>query len=104
MPTVNLVPDPDKLLPPYGVYYSRTRLDGKEYAGITNLGVKPTVGGSGVVAETYLYDFSGDLYGKNLTIEFLAFRRPERKFASIEELKSCMEQDIQAGEAYRNEW
>ena len=44
------------------------------------------------------------LYGKDLKVEFLAFRRPEKKFASVEELKECMRQDIQAGEAYRHEW
>ena len=104
MPTVNLIPDPLKLLPPFGVYYSRVWIDSSMYAGITNVGRKPTVGGTQVLAETYLYDYSGDLYGKDLKVEFLAFRRPEKKFASVEELKECMRQDIQAGEAYRHEW
>ena len=104
MPTVNQIPDAGKLLPPFGVYYTRVWVDSSVYAGITNLGRKPTVGGTEVLAETYLYDYSGDLYGKQLKTEFLAFRRPERKYESVEELKENMQQDIQAGEAYRHEW
>lgn len=104
MPTVNLIPEPDKLLPPNGVYYTRVTSDGKYYCGITNIGCKPTVDGSFVGVETYLYDFDGNLYGKDITVELLAFRRPEMKFISVEELKAQMERDIQAGKEYFREW
>lgn len=98
MPTANLIPEKDKLLPPNGVYYSRVLIDGQTYRGISNVGCKPTVDdGQTVNVETYLYDFTGDLYGKDITVYFLAFRRPEMKFDSVERLKEQMEADIAAG-------
>ena len=48
--------------------------------------------------ETYLYDFEGDLYGTDIIVQFLAFRRPEKKFDSVESLKAQLVQDIAAGE------
>ncbi len=98
LPTTNLLPAPEKLLPPNGVYLTRTVLDEGEYCGITNVGYKPTVGGEtrkGV--ETYLFDYSGNLYGRFLKVEFLEFRRPERKFGSLDELKSQILSDVHWG-------
>lgn len=101
MPTANLIPEKDKLLPPNGVYYSRVLTDGQTYRGISNVGCKPTVDdGQSVSVETYLYDFTGDLYGKDITVYFLAFRRPEMKFDSVERLKEQMEADIAAGRSH----
>ena len=101
MPTANLIPEQDKLLPPYGVYYSRVTADGKIYRGISNVGCKPTVNTENAVGvETYLYDFKNDLYGREITVELLAFRRPEIKFDSVEHLKGQMEADIAAGRDY----
>lgn len=101
MPTANLLPEKDKLLPPNGVYYSRVLIDGKIYRGISNVGCKPTVDTANVMGvETYLYDFAGNLYGRNITVELLAFRRPEMKFDSVEHLKEQMETDIAAGRNY----
>lgn len=101
MPTANLIPGEDKLLPPNGVYYSRVLFDGQSCRGISNVGCKPTVDDGHVVGvETYLYDFTGDLYGKNITVELLAFRRPEMKFDSVVRLKEQMEADIAAGRDY----
>lgn len=101
MPTANLIPEQDKLLPPYGVYYSRVTADGKIYRGISNVGCKPTVNTENAVGvETYLYDFKNDLYGREITVELLAFRRPEMKFDSVEHLKGQMEADIAAGRDY----
>lgn len=98
MPTANLVPGTDKLLPPSGVYYSDVVLDGKRYRGISNVGCKPTVSSGEVVGvETYLYDFAGDIYGKDITVRLLAFRRPEMKFDGVESLKAQMQKDIEAG-------
>ena len=103
MPTANLAPDAGKLLPPCGVYYSRAVLDGRAYRSISNVGRKPTVGRQNAVGvETYLYDFDGDLYGREMTVELLAFRRPEMKFADVAQLRARMEEDIAAGREYRN--
>ncbi len=67
MPTVNLIPEEEKLLPPYGVYLSEVMLDERRMYGITNIGVKPTVSEEGkVTVETFIYDFSGDVYGESI--------------------------------------
>lgn len=101
MPTANLIPERDKLLPPNGVYYSQALIDGRTYKGISNVGCKPTVGDGHIVGvETYLYDFEGDLYDRDITVSLLAFRRPEMKFDSVERLKQQMEADIAAGRGY----
>ena len=69
MPTANLFPPEHKLLPPNGVYATKTIVDGKRYEGISNIGTKPTVSeGNARGIETFLFDFSGDLYGKNITV------------------------------------
>lgn len=101
MPTANLLPEKDKLLPPNGVYYSRVRYQDKVYKAISNIGFKPTVSAEMVLGvESYLYDFTEDIYGKEITVELLEFRRPEMKFADVEALKTQMEKDIQAGKTY----
>lgn len=100
LPTTNLLPPADKLLPPNGVYLTKTILEDGEYFGITNIGYKPTVGGEthkGV--ETFLFDFNGDLYGHHLTVEFLEFERPEQKFKTLEELKARILSDVYWGKS-----
>ena len=99
-PTINQVPDPEKMLPPRGVYISRTRVGGKQYQGVSNIGVKPTVNGEKMGIETYLFDCSLDLYGQEARVELLSFRRPEQKFDSIEELKDQMDADIRNADEY----
>lgn len=101
MPTVNLLPEKEKLLPPYGVYFSEVVLGEHTYKGITNIGCKPTVNDerqAGV--ETYLYDFAQDIYGKEITVRLFSFHRPEQKFGSVEELKTQMAADIAKGRYY----
>lgn len=98
MPTANLLPDAGKLLPPNGVYYSQVLLDGQVWRGITNVGCKPTVSDEQVMGvETYLYDFEGEIYDREITVELLAFRREERTFDSVEALRSQIEADVEAG-------
>lgn len=101
MPTANLLPEPAKLLPPNGVYYSRVSIDHVDYKGISNVGCKPTVSDERVMGvETYLYDFKGDLYGRDISVQLLAFRRPETRFDSVESLKAQLVKDIEAGADY----
>lgn len=101
MPTMNLIPSEDKLLPPNGVYYSGVKLDGVHYKGISNIGYKPTIEEEKKVmgVETYLYGFDGDAYGVQIEVSLYEFKRPERKFESLEALKAQVEEDIKAGEA-----
>ena len=101
MPTLNLYPDREKLLPPWGVYFSRVRFEGGTYPGITNIGRKPTVNASDTISvETYLYDFDKDMYGKEIVTELLQFKRPEQKFKDVQELKKQMEKDILEGQQF----
>ena len=86
-PTANLVPEAGLILPKSGVYAVTGTVDGKRHIGVCNVGTNPTVEGRSVSIETWLADFSGDLYGKQLIVDFCKFLRPERKFESLEALK-----------------
>lgn len=98
-PTLNQAMPDFLSLPPFGVYASLAVIDGKEYAGVTNIGVKPTVGSDRVLSETWLPEFSGDLYGRRVHLSLLEFIRPEKKFGSLEELRAEIEKNgKQAGE------
>ena len=80
---------------------SRTLVDGIWYGGICNVGVKPTVTEENrMLVESYLFDYHGDAYGKNVTTQLLEFRRPERKFADVSEMKACIDRDIEYGRQY----
>lgn len=95
IPTINQVPPEHKLLPPNGVYASVTRFEGKRYFGVTNIGTKPTVTGEKVTGvETFLFDYKGDLYGKNVDVEIYAYERPEYKFNNLQELADYMQKDV----------
>ena len=99
MPTVNLLPPASKLLPPFGVYFSRVLYDA-----ISNVGCKPTVTDAGLAGvETYLYDFDREIYGEEIQVQLLSFHRPERRFPSVEALKRQLQEDLEAGRAYRSE-
>ena len=101
MPTANVVFPEQKVLPRFGVYFTRAKVDGVCYNAITNVGQKPTVvSDTKVLAETYLYDFTGDLYGKEMTIYFEMFSREEVKFTGIEELKKQLQKDLEKGKQY----
>ncbi len=103
MPTTNLIPHPNKLMPPCGVYFSRTIIDGLAYPSMTNIGYKPTVGKEkNISVETYIYDFDKNLYGQKINVELLDFERPEIKFDNLEDLKLKMEEDLALGRRYFN--
>ena len=94
LPTANLRYEPGVLVPRHGVYAARAFLpDGSSFPAATNVGVRPTVSGSGVSVESHLLGFSGDLYGKRLRLELRRFLRPERRFGSLEELKAQIRRD-----------
>ncbi|MCM1325079.1 MAG: riboflavin biosynthesis protein RibF [Bacteroidales bacterium] len=94
-PTANLLPEGRKLLPPKGVYESEVICRGRRWKGITNVGCKPTVDNEGVMGvETYLYDFTEEIYGEPLEVYLKAFKRPEKRFESLEALKEQLRKDI----------
>ncbi len=101
-PTVNLIPARSAVLPKNGVYVSRVDFEGtrRELFGITNVGLRPTVKADGVCAETHIFDFDGDLYGKELRVELLHFIRSERLFDSIEELREQVRLDIECAKNF----
>ena len=95
-PTINQVFSKGQLVPKYGVYASRVKIDGRYYGGMTDIGKKPTVDYKGTpLAETHIIDFSGDLYGKKVYTEILEFVRPEQKFDSVDKLKQQNAQDME---------
>jgi riboflavin kinase/FMN adenylyltransferase len=86
-PTANLeIKEPYKLVPKTGVYIIKTYINTILYTGIMNIGFNPTVLGKHQTIEAHLFDFNEDLYGKEITIEFIYFLREEHKFESVEEL------------------
>lgn len=98
MPTVNLIPPEGKLLPPNGVYFSMVTVRGKRYRAISNVGFKPTVTNERLLGvESYLYDFDEDIYGEEIEVGLLKFRRHEKRFSGVGELKAAMMEDISAG-------
>ena len=98
-PTANLEPG-HHILPLKGVYCVYTSIDGKQHKGIANFGERPTVDGTKLLLETHIFDFNGDIYGKELTVEFLTFIRAEQKFDNFEKLKEQIKKDIQTARTY----
>lgn len=96
IPTANLLPPPETVALRHGVYACKAYVDSRAYPAVVNVGSRPTVGGNAVTVEAWLMDFSGDLYGKALTLAFHAFLRPEQKFACLEELQAQIQKDATA--------
>lgn len=100
-PTLNVQPAKEKLLPPNGVYIDCVKIEGIWYNGIGNVGVKPTVTQENrMLIESFLFDYSGNAYGKDVEIQLYEFRRPEKKFDSVEEMKLKVNEDIAYGKEY----
>ena len=99
-PTVNQFIPSELIVPRFGVYASRVYAEGKEYIGVTNVGSRPTFDGESVRSETYILDFSGDLYGKTVTIELYKFIREEKKFPDGDSLKAQIALDVKSVQEY----
>ena len=103
IPTINLAPPEKKLLPPFGVYITTVDIDGRIYHGVTNVGNNPTISdGNRVTVETNLLDVNTNLYGEKATVTFYEFVRPEKKFSSIEELKTEIKKNIRQARDFFN--
>ena len=93
-PTANLLLPAGVLPPAFGVYAAQVAVGGRRYPAVTNVGVRPTVDGAGeVTVEPWLLDYEGNLYGREIRVEFYQFLRPERKFESLEALKAAIHQN-----------
>ena len=95
IPTANLCLPEELIKPAFGVYACRAWVDGNYYAAVTNIGTRPTVDGQGVTVEPWILDFDGDLYGKEVVLEFCKFLRPEQKFESLDALKDQIQKDAE---------
>lgn len=93
-PTANLEPDPCKFIPGNGVYAIIANIEGQRCYGMLNIGVRPTIDTEQKkTIEAHLFEYSGNLYGKNLNIEFVQKIRDEQHFASLENLRKQLEAD-----------
>lgn len=90
IPTANLQLPEGLAVPKFGVYACSCTLEGKEYPAVTNIGTRPTVEGHHITVEPWILDYTGDLYGRELTLEFYEFLRPEEKFPDLEALKAAI--------------
>ncbi len=88
IPTANLALPEELLVPKLGVYACLAHVDGKKYPAVTNIGTRPTVSGHHITVEPWILDFDGNLYGRELTLEFRKFLRPEQKFPDLAALKA----------------
>ena len=101
MPTINQIPKDTKLLPPRGVYYSYVMYGDRKLPSITNIGVKPTAADQMVMGvETFIYDFKEDVYGEEVEVYLLHYKRAEMRFESVDALMKQMSEDIEEGRKY----
>ncbi|MBO4830027.1 MAG: riboflavin biosynthesis protein RibF [Fibrobacter sp.] len=106
-PTANVQMEQYKFLPKGGVYVASARLsDGRIYRSVVNIGTQPTTPGThNLAVEAFLLDFNEDIYGQHLALDLLAFLRPEKKFASIEDLVRQIGMDADTAKNYNgNHW
>ena len=104
IPTINLTIPPHVITPAHGVYATRVQIGDNSYMGATNIGVRPTVDNSThVTVETFILDFSGDLYGQTLRVDFYQRLREEKRFSSLSALQAQIEQDMLSTRSYFSE-
>ncbi len=94
-PTINQLFPGEMLVPKYGVYASQTFVDGAWHRSVTNIGCRPSFENNEQRSETHIIDFDGDLYGQRIEVRLCRYKRNERKFDSLEELKQQLIADRQ---------
>lgn len=99
-PTANIIPPKNKLLPPDGVYITKTKYNNKLYDSITNIGTNPTVNNTHRTIETYIFDFNQNLYNQNIEVYFYDWIRSVKKFNGINELKEQIAKDINIASSF----
>ncbi len=98
-PTANLDVDSEQALPTEGVYATWAYIDDKTYQSMTNIGKRPTFGGSERTVEVYVLNYHSDLYGRELKIDIIERLRGEKKFDTVDELKKQITEDVKQGRA-----
>lgn len=100
-PTINMRFPDGVITPPHGVYATKVFFGSGEYIAVTNIGVRPTVSGENVTSvESFILDFSGNLYGRMVRVEFFKYLREEKKFDSVYDLKAQIRRDAIASREY----
>lgn len=102
-PTSNILIDESMVTPSNGVYITRCNYNFKQYEGITNVGIKPTIGDNKRVIETHIFDFNKDIYGREIKVEFIKKIRDEMKFPSVDDLAEQIQRDCQTAREYHEE-
>ena len=100
VPTANLRLPAGVAAPKFGVYACRCLIGPERYPAVTNVGTRPTVAGEGVTVEPWILDYEGDLYGREITLEFYRFLRGEQKFPDLEALKAQIHADADETRAF----
>ena len=98
-PTANMKPA-NHILPKKGVYCVSIKFMGYSYKGVANFGERPTVKGVNLLLETHIFEFTQNIYGKELTVEFLTFIRPEKKYKDFKTLTSQIQKDVNKAKKY----
>ncbi|MBN1639888.1 MAG: bifunctional riboflavin kinase/FAD synthetase [Anaerolineae bacterium] len=101
-PTANVAVNPDRVVPADGIYATYARLGKACFGSVTSIGVRPTFDNGMRSVEVHLFDFEGDLYGRDLVVEFVARLRPEKRFPSPEALVAQIDQDAAQARAILN--
>jgi riboflavin kinase/FMN adenylyltransferase len=102
-PTANLDMKPEQASPDNGIYATITQVDGKRFPSATNIGTRPTFGEGKRLVETHLLNYQGNLYGKEIRVEFVQKLRDEERFASSQELETQIKEDVRKVEALLGE-
>ncbi len=100
VPTANVFPENEKLLPPNGVYISKIKINGEIFKGVSNIGWNPTIKSAQIVVETNIFDFDKEIYDEVVTVEILHFVRGEVKFDGVDALKKQLHADIAFAKQY----
>jgi len=99
-PTANIAPSPEKVLPCTGVYATSVRIGKSVLEGVTNVGNNPTVRGNKLTVETHVLDFDGDLYGREISVQFHKRLRGEVRYPDIQALVEQIAQDVEDTRAW----
>jgi riboflavin kinase/FMN adenylyltransferase len=93
-PTANIRPPERKVVPANGIYACFAMVEGTRHDAAVSVGVRPTFGGGELLIEAYVLDFDQEIYGSEMTLEFVEFTRPELKFESVADLVAQMDKDV----------
>ncbi len=99
-PTINQILDDKMAIPKHGVYASKTKIGDRFYASVTNIGVRPTIGTGVLGSETYIIDFSSDLYGESIEVCLLKYLRGEQIFKNLDALREQIRKDATSAKSF----